>query len=88
MKLSELRRIIELMEMSLSEDVSDRARASKAIEKMKRAESQFRKDMYKFNDVLKRDKVNKNLSGELTKKYRSNVTSFMRDVLGLKKKVR
>ena len=35
MKLSELKTIIELMEMSLSEDISDKARASKAIERLK-----------------------------------------------------
>ena len=34
MKLSELKTIIELMEMSLSEDISDKARASKAIERL------------------------------------------------------
>ena len=48
--------------------------------------------MYKFDDVLKgkvsKDKVNTPLSKELKKKYRANVTQFMRDALGLKKKVK
>ena len=92
MKLSELKTIIELMEMSLSEDISDKARASKAIERLKKAEATFREKMYKFYDVLQgkvsKDKTNKPLSKELKKKYRSNVTKFMRDALGLKKKVK
>ena len=52
MKLSELKTIIELMEMSLSEDISDKARASKAVERLKKAEATFREKMYKFDDVL------------------------------------
>ena len=92
MKLSELKTIIELMEMSLSEDISDKARATKAIERLKKAEATFRDKMYKFDDVLQgkvsKDKVNKPLSKELKKQYRSNVTQFMRDALGLKKKVK
>ena len=92
MKLSELKTIIELMEMSLSEDISDKARASKAIERLKKAEAAFREKMYKFDDVLQgkvsKDKTNKPLSKELKKQYRANVTKFMRDALGLKKKVK
>ena len=92
MKLSELKTIIELMEMSLSEDISDKARATKAVERLKKAEATFRDKMYKFDDVLQgkvsKDKVNKPLSKELKKQYRSNVTQFMRDALGLKKKVK
>ena len=69
MKLSELKTIIELMEMSLSEDISDKARASKAIERLKKAEATFREKMYKFDDVLQgkvsKDKTNKPLSKEL-----------------------
>ena len=92
MKLSELKKVIELMEMSLSEDISDKARASKAVERLKKAEATFRDKMYKFDDVLQgkvsKDKTNKELSKELKKQYRSNVTQFMRDALGLKKKVK
>ena len=50
MKLSELKTIIELMEMSLSEDISDKARATKAVERLKKAEASFREKMYKFDD--------------------------------------
>ena len=74
--------------MYLREDVADRARASKAVKKIKKAEAEFRKTMYELDKVLKRDKVNKKLSTELTKEYRSNVTKFMRTMLGLKKKVK
>jgi hypothetical protein len=92
MKLSELKKVIELMEMSLSEDISDKARASKAVERLKKAEATFRDKMYKFDDVLQgkvsKDKTNKELSKELKKQYRANVTQFMRDALGLKKKVK
>ena len=92
MKLSELKKVIELMEMSLSEDISDKARATKAIERLKKAEANFRDKMYKFDDVLQgkvsKDKANKPLSKELKKQYRANVTQFMRDALGLKKKVK
>ena len=74
--------------MYLREDVADRARASKAVKKIKKAEAEFRKTMYELDKVIKRDKVNKKLSTELTKEYRSNVTKFMRTMLGLKKKVK
>ena len=74
--------------MYLREDVADRARASKAVKKIKKAEAQFRKTMYELDKVLNKDKVNKKLSTELKKEYRSNVTKFMRTMLGLKKKVK
>jgi len=44
--------------------------------------------MYELDKVLNKDKVNKKLSTELKKEYRSNVTKFMRTMLGLKKKVK
>ena len=80
MKLSELKKVIELLDMSLSEDVSDKARASKAVERLKKAEATFRDKMYKFDDVLKgkvsKDKVNKDLSQELKKKYIQNNENY------------
>ena len=47
MKLSELKTIIALMEMSLSEDISDKARASKAIERLKNELKVDSKDYWK-----------------------------------------
>ena len=60
MKLSELKKVIELMEMSLSEDISDKARATKAIERLKKAEANFwtteeldlSKDLKDFNTKM------------------------------------
>ena len=74
--------------MNLSESVADKAKASKVVRKLQKAESQFRKAMYELDKVLNKDKVNKKLSTELKKEYRSNVTKFMRTMLGLKKKVK
>ena len=74
--------------MNLSESVADKAKASRVVRKLQKAEAQFRKTMYELDKVLKKDKVNKKLSTELTKEYRSNVTKFMRTMLGLKKKVK
>ena len=74
--------------MNLSESVADKAKASKVVRKLQKAEAQFRKTMYELDKVLNKDKVNKKLSTELKKEYRSNVTKFMRDALGLKKKVK
>jgi len=73
--------------MNLSEGVADKAKASKVVRKLQKAEAQFRKTMYELDKVNK-DKVNKKLSTELKKEYRSNVTKFMRTMLGLKKKVK
>ena len=36
--------------------------------------------MYELDKVLNKDKVNKKLSTELKKEYRSNVTKFMRTI--------
>ena len=78
--------------MNLSEGVADKAKASKVVRKLQKAEATFREKMYKFDDVLKgkvsKDKTNKPLSKELKKKYRANVTKFMRTMLGLKKNVK
>jgi len=74
--------------MNLSESVADKAKASKVVRKLQKAEAQFRKAMYELDKVLNKDKVNKKLSTELKKEYRSNVTKFMRTMLGLKKKVK
>ena len=74
--------------MNLSESVADKAKASKVVRKLQKVESQFRKAMYELDKVLNKDKVNKQLSTELKKEYRSNVTKFMRTMLGLKKKVK
>ena len=73
--------------MNLSEGVADKAKASRVVRKLQKAEAQFRKTMYELDKVLNKDKVNKKLSTEL-KEYRSNVTKFMRTMLGLKKKVK
>ena len=74
--------------MNLSEGVADKAKASKVVRKLQKVEAQFRKAMYDLDKVLNKDKVNKKLSTELKKEYRSNVTKFMRTMLGLKKKVK
>ena len=74
--------------MNVSEGVADKAKASKVVRKLQKAEAQFRKTMYELDKVLNKDKVNKKLSTELKKEYRSNVTKFMRTMLGLKKKVK
>ena len=74
--------------MNLSESVADKAKASRVVRKLQQAEAQFRKTMYELDKVLNKDKVNKKLSTELKKEYRSNVTKFMRTMLGLKKKVK
>ena len=74
--------------MNLSEGVADKAKASKVVRKLQKKEAEFRKAMYELDKVLNKDKVNKKLSTKLKKEYRSNVTKFMRDALGLKKKVK
>ena len=47
--------------MNLSEGVADKAKASKVVRKLQKAESQFRKAMYELDKVLNKDKVNKKL---------------------------
>jgi len=74
--------------MNLSESVADKAKASRVARKLQKKEAEFRKAMYELDKVLNKDKVNKKLSTELKKEYRSNVTKFMRTMLGLKKKVK
>ena len=54
--------------MNLSEGVADKAKASKVVRKLQKAEAQFRKTMYELDKVLNKDKVNKKLSTELKMK--------------------
>ena len=72
----------------LTEGAKDKTRATKIMQELAKIEGRFRNKMYKLDEVLNKDIVNKKLSKSLRMSYKSNVTSFMRDAVSTVKKVK
>ena len=73
---------------SVNEDINDIAKAKRILEKIMKAEGKLRKHMYKLSDRLQADTINHKHMKKLTDSYKSNVTSFMRDAVGIVKKMK
>ena len=68
---------------AVTEDVKDVANTKKVLQKLMKAEGKLRKHMMKIADTMEGHTVNIQLSKQLRKSYKANVTSFMREVIGM-----
>ena len=81
------RGMIEVKE-SVSEDTKDIAKAKQISRQIEKIESKYRKAMYDLSDRLQADPKNHKLQDDLVKSYTKNVTSFMRDMVKLTKRMK
>ena len=81
------RGMIEVKE-SVSEDTKDIAKAKQISRQIEKIESKYRKAMYDLSDRLQADPKNHKLQNDLVKSYTKNVTSFMRDMVKITKRVK
>ena len=73
---------------SVNEDTKDIVQAKKLTRKLQNVEGKYRKAMYDLSDRLQADPKNHKLQNDLVKSYTKNVTSFMRDMVKITKRVK
>ncbi len=73
---------------SVNEDTKDIVQAKKLTRKLQNVEGKYRKAMYDLSDRLQADPKNHKLQDDLVKSYTKNVTSFMRDMVKLTKRMK
>ena len=73
---------------SVNEDTKDIVQAKKLTRKLQNVEGIYRKAMYDLSDRLQADPKNHKLQDDLVKSYTKNVTSFMRDMVKLTKRMK
>jgi len=73
---------------SVNEDAKDVAKAKKLSQKLQSVESRYRKVMYDLSDRLQADPKNHKLQDELIKSYTKHVTTFMKDMIKITKRVK
>ena len=73
---------------SVNEDTKDIVQAKKLTRKLQNVEGKYRKAMYDLSDRLQADPKNHRLQDELVKSYTKHVTSFMRDMVKLTKRMK
>jgi hypothetical protein len=72
----------------VTEDTKDIAKAKQISRQLEKIESKYRKAMYDLSDRLQADPKNHRLQDELVKSYTKHVTSFMRDMVKITKRVK
>tara|TARA_B100000287_G_scaffold260058_1_gene244615 strand:- start:1205 stop:1999 length:795 start_codon:yes stop_codon:yes gene_type:complete len=72
----------------VNEDTKDVVKAKKLSRQIEKIESKYRKAMYDLSDRLQADPKNHKLQDELVKSYTKHVTSFMRDMVKITKRVK
>ena len=80
--------MLKLKNLLFTENVKDIAKAKKIKKRIQRNESRLRLNMYELADRMSADIPNRKLADQLTKSYQKNVTTFMRDVISLVKRMK
>ena len=81
--------MLELKELLLfTEDIKDIAKAKKIKKSIQNRESRLRLNMYELADRMSADVPNRKLADQLIKSYQKNVTTFMRDMMSLVKRMK
>jgi hypothetical protein len=75
-------------EESVNEDAKDVTKAKKITRDLEKIEGKYRKSMYDLSDRLQADPKNHKLQDDLVKSYTKNVTSFMRDMIKITKRMK
>ena len=81
--------MLELKELLLfTEDIKDIAKAKKIKKSIQNSESRLRLNMYELADRMSADVPNRKFADQLIKSYQKNVTTFMRDMMSLVKRMK
>ena len=75
-------------ECEVNESIGDGVKGKRILEKIIKAEGKLRKHMHKLSDRLQADPENHKHMKKLKDSYKNNVTNFMRDVVGIVKKMK
>ena len=81
--LPTLKSVMEKHQANITESREDKAKAKKELQMFVKEEAILRKRMLKIENIFKNDSENKDLAKELKKSYKDNVTTFMRETVGL-----
>tara|TARA_R100000008_G_scaffold80655_1_gene63212 strand:- start:369 stop:647 length:279 start_codon:yes stop_codon:yes gene_type:complete len=73
---------------TINESISDVNDAKKVLQKLMKAEGKFRKHTMKIVDIMEGHTINIQLSKQLKSLYKSKITSFMRDVVDMTRKMK
>jgi len=74
--------------VEVTEDAKDVSKAKKITRDLEKIEGKYRKSMYDLSDRLQADPKNHKLQDDLVKSYTKNVTSFMRDMIKITKRMK
>jgi len=80
--------MLKLKNLLFTENVKDIAKAKKIKKRIQLNESRLRLNMYELADRMSADIPNRKLADQLTKSYQKNVTTFMRDMMSLVKRMK
>ena len=80
--------MLKLKNLLFTENIKDIAKAKKIKKRIQKNESRLRLNMYELADRMSADIPNRKLADHLTNSYQKNVTTFMREMISLVKKVK
>jgi len=80
--------MLKLKNLLFTENIKDIAKAKKIKKRVQKSESRLRLNMYELADRMSADIPNKKLADQLIKSYQKNVTTFMRDMMSLVKRMK
>ena len=80
--------MLKLKNLLFTENIKDIAKAKKIKKRVQKNESRLRLNMYELADRMSADIPNKKLADQLIKSYQKNVTTFMRDMMSLVKRMK
>tara|TARA_B100001013_G_C24370651_1_gene348038 strand:- start:126 stop:368 length:243 start_codon:yes stop_codon:yes gene_type:complete len=80
--------MLKLKNLLFTENLKDIAKAKKIKKRVQKSESRLRLNMYELADRMSADIPNRKLSDDLIKSYQKNVTTFMRDMMSLVKRMK
>ena len=73
---------------AVNEDIKDVVKGKRSLEKIIKAEGKLRKHTMKLADIMAGHTINIQLSKQLKSSYKSKITSFMREVVGMTNKMK
>ena len=86
--LPTLNDVIKAHQSNLQESREDAEKAKKELRMFAKEEGILRKRVLKLEGLMKNDSENKDLAKQIKKSYKDNVTKFMREAVGLVKRMK
>jgi len=86
--LPTLNDVMKAHQGNIQESREDAEKAKKELRMFAKEEGILRKRVLKLEGIMKTDSVNKDLAKQIKKSYKDNVTKFMREAVGLVKRMK